>query len=172
MVARIVKKHHDHPAIDAGRSIIRSTLAEAMENPARSPAHRELARIAQAGTSPEVILIEAAAVFLFARGNPHTLPDDVRLTSAMGYAASLLAPRQCTRTQRTRTGATRRHYREVPGAVRRALGGWLRTELSPLLANLLIAAEATAALQMRRREAMRTLIVNTTTTTTTKDRQQ
>ncbi len=176
-VAQLLAKERDHPAIRAGIALVREAMDDAIASTSRGAARpggtHELARIARAGVTPEAILAEAAAVFLFAQRRPYALPDDARLTFAMGYAVSLLAPRRCLQTRRYASGQVRRFYKPTRGPVRRGLGTWLREGLAPLLVNFQHAAERAQALPQKRRRAMAVPLVALAATSgallTTKD---
>jgi hypothetical protein len=98
------------------------------------PGRAEMRRLQQHGVTALSVLTIAAALFLFSKWHPKSLPDDIRLDFQIGLQVCHLAPRAVRRALRHGKPCV---VSEVIGKVpRREVGRRLRQVLVPLLANV------------------------------------
>lgn len=128
-----IEKHSKHPAIVAAEQFLADWLQAAAQGD-RVPGAADFARLAAHGVMPRRILVEVIAVYLLSRSRPSTLPDDARLTFAIGNRVLLLAPLE--RRFGTLKGHGRYYSRGITKTARRAVGDRLRTTLAALLGNV------------------------------------
>jgi len=95
---------------------------------------RELARLRRGGVTGADVLCAGLAQWAYAERFPASLPDDVRLTYALGRAVVRLRRQPSVFT---RGSLTKRYSRYVPGAVFRELGMILREALCLFFTRLL-----------------------------------
>jgi hypothetical protein len=95
---------------------------------------REMQSLAAHGVAPLSILTEAAALFLLSRWDPRKLPDDDRLTFAIGIRVLTLIPRE--RRFGTLKGKPRYRSKSIGKVARREVGRRIRLNLVPLLVNI------------------------------------
>jgi hypothetical protein len=139
--SRFLKLHHDHPGIRSARDWLGNWLDASASGDKDQVASVHMARLKRYAISPEAILAEVAALWVFAQRNPTTLPDDVRLTIALAIGVLFLCPRERTKTYHYRSGP-RRVYADSTSTERRVLGEQLRKTLALLLLNITGAIEA------------------------------
>ncbi len=128
-VVRFLRIHADHPAVIAAYRWAELWLREAAAGQ-NVPAQENMARLAAGGVTGAEIVEDVLALWLHSRQRPAALPDDARLTKALGTNILLLTPRDTTgeltlRGQKKyrRLGATVRA--EVGEHIRRTLGGFV-----------------------------------------------
>jgi hypothetical protein len=98
------------------------------------PAARELQQAAQYGITPLQMLTEAAALFPYSENRPQRLPDDDRLTWAIGARVLTMGPRE--RRFGRLHGKPRYYSRGIGKVARREAGKRIRMTLAPLLVNV------------------------------------
>ena len=133
LVSAFLAKHSSHPGVASAHHWLRRWLDEAnlgQEVPGRS----ELQRLHAHMVSPLAILTEAASLFLLSHWRPRVLPDDERLTFAIGVRVLSLAPRT-KRAGRLR-GKPRLYCKAIGKVDRREVGRRIRLNLAALLANI------------------------------------
>ena len=151
-VAAILNANSGHPGLRSSVEWIDAWLAAAAAGTPMISA-LELARLAHHGVTGARVLEEAAAVWMVAHRRPARLPDDARLTMALGTAVLRLAPQPVT-SVREHNGRTIRRYREAYKADREAIGRGIRDKLGLLLHNIALTPDRTA---QQKREAQRAL---------------
>ena len=173
-VSTFLDQHQDHAGVQVALSFLQQWLDEARRDAAAEvPARSHLVRLSVSGVTPQDILREAAAVWLFSTRQSRTLPDDERLTYALGLAVLHLAPfAQGSRWVPGR-GPTKA-YRPPNGTARREAGEHLRNSLGPLLFNIATALDARKLASERTRSLLREPFPSassstTPTTTSTKE---
>lgn len=141
-VSSFLDQHQDHAGVQVALSFLQQWLDESRDSGREDiPARSHLSRLAVSGVSPLDILRESAALWLFSTRQSRTLPDDERLTYALGVGVLHLAPfPQCTHWSPGR--GTRKGYRPPNGTARREAGEHLRNCLGPLLFNIATAIDA------------------------------
>jgi hypothetical protein len=139
LVERFLVKHAKHEGVRSALAWLQTWLDAATlgEDVAGG---REMQRLAAHGVPPLSILTESAALFLLSRWNPRRLPDDDRLTFAIGIRVLTLAPRE--KRFGSLKGKPRYFCRSIGKASRRDVGRRIRLNLAPLLVNI---AEAIGA---------------------------
>jgi hypothetical protein len=144
-VADFLERHASHEGLinalkwlqkwlDAARRADAATLGS--EN---VPGARELRQVAEHGVTPLQLLTEAAALFMYSQ-HQRGLPDDDRLTWAIGVRVLTMAPRE--RRYGMLHGKPRYWSRSVGKVARREVGRRIRTTLAPLLVNIVQGIEA------------------------------
>ena len=122
------------PLLDPGAE---PTMPKPLRLNARWLLHRELRRIEDEGAKVEEALAATAAVWMFALRNPRELPDDIRLTYALGRAVLKLRRLACSRVYwNDELQREEKTYRAVPGLASRLLGQRVRRQLGVFFLNL------------------------------------
>jgi hypothetical protein len=85
IVSDFLAKHESHAGVQAALRFLHQWLHSASIQEA-VPAQYEFARLHAAGVKPLTALIEMCSVYLYSRWHPKQLPDDQRLTFALGRA--------------------------------------------------------------------------------------
>jgi hypothetical protein len=143
-VEAFVDKYLHHPGILLGLEWLRGCLDDAA-NGVALPHGLQWARLQKGGVTARAILVEAAALWLYSNRRDSRLPDDERLTYAIGTAVLHLAPRN-SRTAWV-NGRPSKRYARVSGKMRRDFGQWLRDELGILFLRM------SHSIQMREQQA-------------------
>lgn len=139
LVASFLARHSQHAGVMSALKWIEKWLEEA--NLGQDvPGRAEMQRLHANAVSPLAILTEASALFLLSRWNPRRLPDDERLTFAIGIRVLSLAPRE--RRFGTLKGQPRLHCKAIGKVARREVGRRIRLTLAALLANVASAIQA------------------------------
>lgn len=128
-VTDFVEKYQEHPSITVTMKWLKGWLEDAQKGKAMQAA-REIYRLADYGVTANDILIETAAIWLYATRFPNRLPDDERLTYALGIGMLSLAP--LYNTYQYTNGVEKKRSKRVPGKARKLIGRQLRSELSIL----------------------------------------
>jgi hypothetical protein len=144
LVENFLAKHCEHEGVQNVIQWLRKWLDEANRGE-EVPGRREIQRLASTGVTPLLILTEAAAVYLYSHWSParsalHKLPDDERLTFAMGIRVLALAPRN--RRYGKLRGKPRMVCEPLGKVDRRAVGQRIRMNAIGLLSNIARAIEA------------------------------
>lgn len=144
-----LKQHKDHKATLTAVQILdellrRGTLMAA-EDP-DEPVFRELRRLSDLGLTGAEALEVLCAVWLYARYEPRSLPDDMRLTFALSRAFLQTRP-QSVRQSSWCWGKERRAYHKPGASVHRDLGQLLRDRLGIFFINMVKALDAEAERQ-------------------------
>jgi hypothetical protein len=163
LVDAFLEKHAAHEGLQSALRWLDRWLHQASVGEA-VPGQREIARLAEHRVTPKAILSEACAVFLFSRWAARRLPDDDRLTFALGTAVLSLMPRE----KRYGYSQGKPFYRCVPlrKVARREIGCRIRNVLLPLLLNVALGIEAER--EEQKKDAL-ALHVPFTTSATTKE---
>jgi hypothetical protein len=133
IVAEFLERHAQHPGVVSALALLKRWLDSAALGES-APALSEWQRLQTHQVAPLEILTTAAALFLLSQWRHRILPDDDRLTFAMGYHVLKLAP--CSRRYAVSRGKPRM-VSVTPGKrARRDVGLRLRRVLAPLLANI------------------------------------
>jgi hypothetical protein len=132
-VEKLLATHSEHEGVKSAVQWLQRWL-DAAQRGEDVPGGRDFARLAAHGVLPLSILVESAALFLLAHWSPRRLPDDDRLTFAIGVRALCLAPRE--RRYGTLNGKSRYFSRSIGKVARREVGRRIRLNLGPLLVNV------------------------------------
>jgi hypothetical protein len=154
--AVIERNAHDHPglvyALERLAGLLEGREGARLGN-RKDSLQRHLARLKGHAVTPEQVLTEASALWLYGHHrNPTVLPQAPQLEAALGQAVLRLAPFN-PKTAWSTSGKTY-HVTALP-ADRKALGRWLRTTLGPLLVNIATAIEAEEANRRSMTDALR-----------------
>jgi len=151
--------HEDYKQISAATALLNEILSLGANDHSSKPIERELFRLVQGGLGGSEALEVILAVWLYSMTEPNRLPDDQRLTYALGTALLKARPLK-TYVTLTAEGKRTRRYFAPSGGPRKELGEIIRSRLGLLFAN------ATAALreeERQRRERVKTLATPFTT---------
>ena len=130
-VEQLLAKHGDHEGVRIAERWIAEWIKKAAEARPQTPAQAALIRLFRQAVEPRSILVEAAAVWSFATRNPHSLPDDMRLTMALGTAIAHVVPTQFLYEHK---GCYR--YKRVAPTAKRDIGVSIRQTLGLLLVRI------------------------------------
>jgi hypothetical protein len=146
-----IDKYLQHEGIQLALEWLQGCLDDAANGTAM-PHGLQWARLHRGGVTAKPILVEAAALWLYSLRRDSRLPDDERLTYAIGTAVLHLAPR----TSRTAwvNGRPAKRYERHSGRARGAFGQWLRDELGILFLRM---ADAMQMSQQQHHDRRRTL---------------
>jgi hypothetical protein len=134
-----IDKYLQHEGIQLAIEWLQGCLDDAADGVAM-PHGLQWARLHTGGVSAKHILVEAGALWLYSLRRANRLPDDERLTYAIGTAVLHLAPR-ASRTAWV-NGMPARRYQRLSGRARQAFGHWLREELGVLFLQMAYAIQA------------------------------
>lgn len=154
-VADFLERHAEHPGVVAAVRFMEQLLRgcfsipqSALSAPGSSrangpvvPLREHLQRLFQKRLSAREALERVMAVWLFSWREPVRLPDDERLTFALGRALMRARPQRCRFTGTDSKGRRTYRQRDIRPAVVRAAGLVLREGLLPFAANLLVALD-------------------------------
>lgn len=132
-LVRFMRLHLNHPAMIAAVKWADLWLREAAAGQS-VPAASNMARLAAAGIAGADIIEEVLALWLYSHWRPTALPDDLRLTKALGTNVLLLAPKD-TADELTPSG--HKKWRELGATVRREAGEHVRESLGVFVLNVL-----------------------------------
>ena len=113
----------------------------------------DMNRLARHGVTGFDVLTEATALMLLARWNPKRLPDDIRLTYAIGTRVLRLAPME-KRFGGLRGGKPRTYSARLRKTSRRHVGKYIREGLQPFFVNALDAIDKQQEERQRREAAL------------------
>lgn len=133
---RFISQHVEHPAVKAAVKWATRWL-EAAAAGEKVPAASELKRLRTDGIAGRQIVEEALSVWLVSRWRPSRLPDDMRLTFALGNAVLFLSPR---RKRYSARGIA--WYSDLGSKIRREAGEHVRRTLGIFCVNAAVALEA------------------------------
>lgn len=132
-VATFVQRHADAPQIVAAGQWVADVFY--MTNP-ETPGERVREKLRRFAVDPLDVLRTGAGLWTFATRFPRTLPDDARLTVALGLAVCRLLPPEAMRTYPLDAERYRRRHAPIGPVARREVGATLRDGLAPLFANI------------------------------------
>ena len=138
-VEAFIEKHLQHEGIQLALEWLQGCLDDAA-NGVGLPHGLQWARLHRGQVSGKQILVEAGALWLYSLRRDSRLPDDERLTYAIGTAVLHLAPR-ASRTAWVK-GVPAKRYARISGRMRRDFGHWLREELGILFLRISNAIQA------------------------------
>ena len=141
-------QHRGHPAISAACRFIHEWQQEAGRQEAKM-GQNILVRLHHRCITPQDILVEIMAVWLYSSRNPVHLPDDRRLSYAIAWAMNRLAGHE-----RTTTKTGRRSHRVPPQGELLETGERVRGALARLFLNMTFAINAKAEKAKADREAL------------------
>lgn len=133
---QFVRQHIDHAAMRAAiawadRWIARAGAGDSV------PASDHIRRLHLKGVAGRKLIEHCLAVWLLSHWRPARLPDDVRLTYALGTVVIYLAPRVCRHTPKGK-----RYYGNIGATPRRRAGEYIRHTLGIVFAHAVEALEA------------------------------
>lgn len=150
-VFAFLTQHKDHRAIHIATEMLIECLEGASEG--RPMAHcGQWLRLQSAGVTARDILTEVGALFLYTYRRPNSLPDDDRLTYALGTAVLHLAPR--TSSTVWVNGHRELRYARLGGKPRKAFGESMRECFALLFLQMYHAMEEGKRKKVALREAL------------------
>jgi hypothetical protein len=163
LAKKLFKRLDGNPALTAALEITRDLITPGQQPTAPKPLrlnpryllHRELQRLQD--VEPQAALAAVVGIWLYSFHMPRQLPDDRRLTYAIGHAVLRLRPLTITRSRYDHaTGKVQNVHRPPAGLAVGLLGRRSRTELAPFLANLTALLEDDHRRATERATALRT----------------
>jgi hypothetical protein len=109
-------------------------------------------RLHQAEVSPRAVIEESAALWLYSFRRPASVPDDERLTYALGIAVLSLMPRPAG--SMWVGNHVQKRYQRHPGKSRQLIGTWVRNGFGVLLIRMTDAIQSKEARGNERTKAM------------------
>lgn len=149
-VVRFMRLHVNHPALRAAVKWADLWLREAAAGQP-VPAASNVARLAAGGVTGADIIEEVLALWLHSYWHPTALPDDLRLTKALGTNVLLLAPQDTTGL----TPSGHKKWRELGATVRREAGEHVRGSLGLFALNVFDALERQQKTKQDHAQALR-----------------
>jgi len=152
-VSQFLEHHANHVGVRIGIQCLQQWLDAAKARDHTVPAYEQMARLSISRVSALSILIEVAAVWLYATRNIRALDDGEQLTFALGTAVLHLAPRAVRAVWVQ--GEQREMPRRIGGPARREVGQYIRDTLAPLLLNVATTIDRTTLRSDDTRAALR-----------------
>ncbi|TAM46257.1 MAG: hypothetical protein EPN55_05815 [Gammaproteobacteria bacterium] len=151
-VVRFLRLHSAHGAVNAAYELAGLWLREA-EAGQPVPAQEQMARLAAGGVTGAEIIEEVLALWLYSRWHPTGLPDDIRLTKALGTNVLLLVPREASSEL---TPGGEKKYRRLGALIRAEVGEHIRRVFGVFALNVLTAIERQIRAKQDAAQALRT----------------
>jgi hypothetical protein len=152
-VSQFLEHHANHVGVRIGIQCLQQWLDGAKAQDRGVPAYEQMARVSISRVSALDILVEVAAVWLYATRNIRALDDGEQLTYALGTAVLHLAPRAVRAVWVQ--GEQRETPRRIGGPARREVGQHIRDALGPLLFNVATSIDRTTLKGEDTRAALR-----------------
>lgn len=152
-VSQFLERHASHAGVQVATQFLQQWLDGARAGDRGVPAYQDIVRLAISRVSGLDMLVEVAAVWLYATRNIGAMDDGQQLTHALGTAVLHLSPRAVRAVWVQ--GEQREKPRRIGGAARRMVGQYIRDTVGPLLFNVATTIDRTTLKAEDTQQALR-----------------
>ena len=152
-VSPFLEQYKHHPGVQVGLQFLQQWLDGARKGDRNVTVYEQMVRLAISRVSALEVLVEAAAVWLYATRNIRAVDDGQQLTNALGTAVLYLTPRAIKAVWVQ--GEQKEVPRRIGGPARREVGLHIRDALGLLLFNIATMIDRRTLKAEDTREALR-----------------
>ena len=127
-IREFMVRHRDHPTLVAAIKVLDLWLDRSCVDKSL-PAWKDMRRLYDYGVKGEQVVATFLPLWLYSHRRPERLPDDLRLTIAMGHAVLLLAPLEKYTAQSRSDGTPYERCKLTVHSAKRYVGETIRTYL-------------------------------------------